>query len=58
MKKDKFIDFLKFVFREPHDTLYLNDKREMFRNLGKIIDKEDVMNYIAEEKKEESSNEK
>jgi hypothetical protein len=30
----------------------------MFRNLGKIIDKEDVMNYIAEEKKEESSNEK
>lgn len=53
MKKDKFIDFLKFVFRDAHDTLYLNDKREMFRNLGKIIDKEDVMNYIAEEKKEE-----
>lgn len=43
MKKDKFIDFIKFVFRDPHDTLFINEKRELFRNLGKVIDKEDIL---------------
>lgn len=42
MKKDKFIDFIKFIFKEPHDTLYINDRRELFRNLGKVIDKDDI----------------
>lgn len=46
MNKDKFINFIKFVFREPHDTLYINEKRELFRNLGKVIDKEDIFNNI------------
>lgn len=53
MKKDKFLDFIKFVFREPHDTLFINEKRELFRNLGKVIDKEDIMNKIKEEKQDE-----
>lgn len=46
MKKDKFIDFVRFIFRDPHDTLYINDKRELFRNLGRVIDKEDVMEQL------------
>jgi hypothetical protein len=46
MKKDKFIDFIKFIFREPHDTLYINERRQLFRNLGKIIDKEDIFNNV------------
>lgn len=58
MKKDKFLDFIKFVFREPHDTLFINEKRELFRNLGKVIDKEDIMNKIKEEKKDEKKDEK
>ena len=43
MSKPKFIEFMKYVFRDSHDTLYINDKREYFRNLGKIIDKDDIM---------------
>jgi len=58
MKKDKFMDFLKFVFRDPHDTLYINDRRELFRNLGRIIDKEDIMNEPAKEEAEKSGDEK
>ena len=54
MKKDKFIDFIKFIFRDPHDTLFINEKRELFRNLGKVIDKDDVMQQIKEDKKEDS----
>lgn len=46
MKKDKFLEFIKFVFRDPHDTLFINEKRELFRNLGKVIDNEDVMLQI------------
>lgn len=52
MKKDKFLEFIKFIFRDPHDTLYINEKRELFRNLGKVIDKEDVMNQIKIEQQE------
>lgn len=61
MKKDKFLDFIKFVFREPHDTLYINEKRELFRNLGKVIDKEDMMRQIKmkqDEEKEKKEDEK
>lgn len=57
MKKDKFLNFIKFVFREPHDTLYINDKRELFRNLGKIIDKDDIMMQLKQEKKEDEKKE-
>ena len=53
MKKDKFIDFIKFVFREPHDTLYINENRNLFRNLGRVIDKEDIMNMIKDKKENE-----
>lgn len=58
MSKPKFIEFMKYVFREPHDTLYINDKREYFRNLGKVIDKEDIMRKTDENiaKKEEDKN--
>ena len=52
MKKDKFLEFIKFVFRDPHDTLYIDEKRDLFRNLGKVIDKEDVMTQIKNAKKE------
>ena len=58
MKKDKFIDFIKFVYREPHDTLYINEKKELFRNLGKIIDKDDIMKKIEREKQEKKEDEK
>lgn len=42
MKRDKFILFIKFIFRDPHDTLYINDRGDLFRNLGKVIDTEDI----------------
>lgn len=63
MKKDKFLDFMKFVFREPHDTLYIDEKRDVYRNLGKVIDKEDVMNrldkiYNDEKKEKDEKGEK
>jgi hypothetical protein len=58
MKKDKFLDFIKFVFRDAHDTLFINEKRELFRNLGKVIDKGDVMQQIKEQKEKEKENEK
>lgn len=57
MKKDKFIDFIKFIFRDPHDTLFINEKRELFRNLGKVIDKEDVMLQIKVKQQENEKKE-
>lgn len=58
MSKPKFINFMKYIFREPHDTLYINDKREYFRNLGKVIDKEDIMLNVEEKIKEKKKEEK
>jgi GTPase SAR1 family protein len=57
MSKPKFIEFMKYVFRDPHDTLYINDKREYFRNLGKVIDKDDIMLNREVEKEEKEKKE-
>jgi hypothetical protein len=58
MKKDKFIDFIKFIFREPHDTLYINENRNLFRNLGRVIDKDDIMTMMKENKDKETKEQK
>ena len=58
MKKDKFLEFIKFVFRDPHDTLFINEKRELFRNLGKVIDNDHVMMQIKIKQQQEHDEKK
>ena len=36
--KDKFIDVLKFVFKEPHDFMYINaESQKLFSNWDELI---------------------